>query len=65
MDKRDIFYIREACNSLQFCAYLIRTHCPAAAYKLNDLQQQQQVLHEILQREDSEYYIPHDDHPQI
>ena len=41
MDKREIFYLREACNSLRFCTYLIKTRCAEAAYKLHDLEQQQ------------------------
>lgn len=57
MDKREIFYLREACNSLRFCTYLIKTRCAEAAYKLHDLEQQQQVLREILMREDNSYYI--------
>lgn len=57
MDKREIFYLREACNSLRFCTYLIKTRCAEAAYKLHDLEQQQQVIREILMREDSSYYI--------
>lgn len=57
MDKREIFYLREACNSLRFCSYLIKTRCAEAAYKLHDLEQQQQVIREILMREDSSYYI--------
>ena len=63
MDARDIFYLREACNSLRFCAYLIRTRCAEAAYKLHDLEQQQQVLRDILKREDSSYYIQDEDQP--
>lgn len=63
MDKREIFYLREACNSLRFCSYLIKTRCAEAAYKLHDLEQQQQVLRDILKREDSEYYIPNEDPP--
>lgn len=63
MDKREIFYIREACNSLRFCSYLIKTRCAEAAYKLHDLEQQQQVLREILMREDSSYYIPDEEPP--
>ncbi len=65
MDKRDIFYLREACNSLRFCSYLIKTRCPEAAYKLHDLEQQQQVLHDILMREDSSYYIPDEEPPVV
>ena len=65
MDAREIFYLREACNSLRFCAYLIKTRCAEAAYKLHDLEQQQQVLHEILMREDSSYYINNEDPPLI
>ena len=57
MDKREIFYLREACNSLRFCSYIIKTRCAEAAYKLHDLEQQQQVLREILMREDNSYYI--------
>ena len=57
MDAREIFYLREASNSLRFCAYLIKTRCAEAAYKLHDLEQQQQVLRDILMREDSSYYI--------
>ena len=57
MHKREIFYLREACNSLRFCTYLIKTRCAEAAYKLHDLEQQQQVIREILMREDSSYYI--------
>lgn len=64
MDKRDIFYLREACNSLRFCSYLIKTRCPEAAYKLHDLEQQQQVLRDILMREDSSYYIQ-EEQPQM
>ena len=63
MDKREIFYLREACNSLRFCSYLIKTRCAEAAYKLHDLEQQQQVLRDILKREDSEYYITNEDPP--
>ena len=63
MDAREIFYLREACNSLRFCAYLIKTRCAEAAYKLHDLEQQQQVLHGILMREDSSYYINEEDPP--
>lgn len=55
MDAREIFYLREACNSLRFCAYLIKTRCAEAAYKLHDLDLQQQVLRDILKREDSSY----------
>ena len=65
MDAREIFYLREACNSLRFCAYLIKTRCPEAAYKLHDLEQQQQVLRDILKREDSSYYIPEEEPPLI
>lgn len=65
MDARDIFYLREACNSLRFCAYLIKTRCAEAAYKLHDLEQQQRVLREILKREDSAYYIPDEEPPLI
>lgn len=65
MDAREIFYLREACNSLRFCAYLIKTRCAEAAYKLHDLEQQQKVLHEILMREDSSYYIPDEQPPLI
>lgn len=65
MDKREIFYLREACNSLRFCAYLIKTRCPEAAYKLHDLEQQQQVLRDILMREDSAYYIPDEQPPMV
>lgn len=65
MDKREIFYLREACNSLRFCAYLIKTRCAEAAYKLHDLEQQQMVLREILMREDSNYYIPDEQPPLI
>ena len=65
MDKREIFYLREACNSLRFCSYLIKTRCPEAAYKLHDLEQQQQVLRDILMREDSSYYIPDEQPPLI
>lgn len=64
MDKREIFYLREACNSLRFCSYLIKTRCAEAAYKLHDLEQQQQVIREILKREDREYYI-HDEEPPL
>ena len=64
MSAREIFYLREACNSLRFCAYLVRTRCAEAAYKLRDLEQQQQVLREILMREDSSYYIP-DEYPPL
>lgn len=63
MDAREIFYLRETCNSLRFCAYLIKTRCAEAAYKLHDLDQQQQVLREILMREDSSYYIPEEQPP--
>ena len=63
MDKREIFYLREACNSLRFCAYLIKTRCAEAAYKLHDLEQQQQVIREILKREDREYYITDEEPP--
>lgn len=63
MDKREIFYLREACNSLRFCAYLIKTRCAEAAYKLHDLEQQQQVIREILKREDREYYITDEEQP--
>lgn len=63
MDKREIFYLREACNSLRFCSYLIKTRCAEAAYKLHDLEQQQQVLHEILMREDNSYYITDEETP--
>lgn len=63
MDKREVFYIREACNSLRFCSYLIKTRCAEAAYKLHDLDMQQQVLRDILMREDSSYYIPEEDTP--
>lgn len=63
MDKREIFYLREACNSLRFCAYLIKTRCAEAAYKLHDLEQQQQVLRDILKREDSSYYITDEEPP--
>ena len=63
MDKREIFYLREACNSLRFCSYLIKTRCPEAAYKLHDLEQQQQVLRDILMREDSSYYITDEEPP--
>ena len=63
MDKREIFYLREACNSLRFCAYLIKTRCAEAAYKLHDLEQQQQVLRDILKREDNSYYIQDEDPP--
>lgn len=65
MDAREIFYLREACNSLRFCTYLIKTRCAEAAYKLHDLEQQQQVLREILKREDSSYYIPEEEPPMI
>ena len=65
MDKREIFYLREACNSLRFCSYLIKTRCAEAAYKLHDLEQQQQVLRDILMREDSSYYIPDEQPPLI
>ena len=65
MDAREIFYLREACNSLRFCAYLIKTRCAEAAYKLHDLDLQQQVLHDILKREDSRYYITDEDPPLI
>ena len=65
MSAREIFYLREACNSLRFCAYLTKTRCAEAAYKLHDLEQQQQVLREILMREDSSYYIPDEDPPLI
>ena len=65
MDKREIFYLREACNSLRFCSYLIKTRCAEAAYKLHDLEQQQQVLREILKREDSSYYTTDEDTPLI
>ena len=64
MSTREIFYLREACNSLRFCSYLIKTRCAEAAYKLHDLEQQQQVLREILMREDSSYYIP-DEEPTL
>ena len=63
MDKREIFYLREACNSLRFCTYLIKTRCAEAAYKLHDLEQQQQVIREILMREDSSYYIIDEEPP--
>ena len=63
MDAREIFYLREACNSLRFCAYLIKTRCAEAAYKLHDLDLQQQVIREILKREDSSYYITDEDQP--
>lgn len=63
MDKREIFYLREACNSLRFCSYLIKTRCPEAAYKLHDLDMQQQVMRDILMREDSSYYMPEEDTP--
>lgn len=63
MDKREIFYLREACNSLRFCSYLIKTRCAEAAYKLHDLDLQQQVLRDILKREDSSYYIKDEDPP--
>lgn len=65
MDAREIFYLREACNSLRFCTYLIKTRCAEAAYKLHDLDLQQQVLRDILKREDSSYYIPDEDPPMI
>lgn len=65
MDKREIFYLREACNSLRFCSYLIKTRCPEAAYKLHDLDMQQQVLRDILMREDSYYYIPDKQPPMV
>ena len=65
MDKREIFYLREACNSLRFCSYLIKTRCAEAAYKLHDLEQQQQVLRDILKREDSSYYITDEQPPLI
>lgn len=65
MDAREIFYLREACNSLRFCAYLIKTRCTEAAYKLHDLDLQQQVLRDILKREDSSYYIPEEEPPLI
>ena len=65
MDKREIFYLREACNSLRFCSYLIKTRCAEAAYKLHDLEQQQQVLRDILMREDSSYYITNEEQPLI
>ena len=65
MSNRDIFYLREACNSLRFCSYLIKTRCAEAAYKLHDLEQQQQVIREILKREDSSYYIPNEQPPLI
>lgn len=65
MDKREIFYLREACNSLRFCSYLIKTRCAEAAYKLHDLEQQQQVLREILMREDNSYYIKDEQPPLI
>lgn len=65
MDAREIFYLREACNSLRFCAYLIKTRCPEAAYKLHDLDQQQQVMRDILKREDSSYYITDEEPPLI
>ena len=65
MDAREIFYLREACNSLRFCAYLIKTRCAEAAYKLHDLDLQQQVLRDILKREDSSYYIPEEEPPLI
>ena len=58
MDKREIFYLLEACNSLRFCSYLIKTRCAEAAYKLHDLELQQQVLREIFMREVNSYYIP-------
>lgn len=63
MDKREIFYLREACNSLRFCSYLIKTRCAEAAYKLHDLEQQQQVLRDILMREDSSYYTQDEEPP--
>lgn len=63
MNKREIFYLREACNSLRFCSYLIKTRCAEAAYKLHDLEQQQQVIREILMREDSRYYITDEEPP--
>ena len=63
MDAREIFYLREACNSLRFCAYLIKTRCAEAAYKLQDLDQQQKVLRDILKREDSSYYTQDEDPP--
>lgn len=63
MDAREIFYLREACNSLRFCSYLIKTRYAEAAYKLHDLEQQQQVLRDILMREDSSYYINDEDPP--
>lgn len=65
MDKREIFYLREACNSLRFCSYLIKTRCAEAAYKMHDLDMQQQVLREILMREDSSYYITDEEPPLI
>lgn len=65
MDAREIFYLREACNSLRFCCYLIKTRCAEAAYKLHDLEQQQRILREILKREDRSYYIPNEDPPLI
>lgn len=65
MDKREIFYLREACNSLRFCSYLIKTRCAEAAYKLHDLEQQQQVIREILMREDSNYYITDEEPPMV
>lgn len=65
MDKREIFYLREACNSLRFCSYLIKTRCAEAAYKLHDLEQQQQVIREILMREDSSYYITDEEQPMV
>ena len=65
MDAREVFYLREACNSLRFCSYLIKTRCAEAAYKLHDLEQQQQVLRDILKREDSSYYITDEDPPLI
>lgn len=65
MDAREIFYLREACNSLRFCAYIIKTRCAEAAYKLHDLEQQQKVLRDILKREDSAYYIPKEEPPLI
>ena len=65
MDAREIFYLREACNSLRFCSYLIKTRCAEAAYKLHDLDLQQQVLRDILKREDSNYYIKDEQPPLI
>lgn len=65
MDKRDIFYLHEALNSLRFCSYLIKTRCAEAAYKLHDLEQQQQVLRDILMREDNSYYITDEEPPLI